>query len=148
MRVLAAFVLIGALFAGGCKASGVDTDSSTLWQPPPGLPGEGTSPVLAFGLRADDVWVVGGGTIERLLRDDTKAPRHQRFVVRMSSDLTILFAHNIDLAPRVPLKRGDRIHFRGKYVWSKQGGTVHWTHRDKRDKKAGGWIIWKGQNFR
>ena len=48
----------------------------------------------------------------------------------------------------MPFKRGDTIAFRGKYVWNEQGGVVHWTHRDKRDRNAGGWIIWNGQNFR
>lgn len=115
---------------------------------PPGLPAEGVAPQSAFSLRQSGIWVVGWGTVERLLRDDSKRPRHQRFVLRIDAIQTVMIAHNIDLAPRVPLKRGDRIAFRGEYVWNEQGGVVHWTHRDRRDRQAGGWIVWKGQNFR
>ncbi len=115
---------------------------------PDGFPRKGVTPQVAFNEKRDGAWVVGTGTVERILRDDTKAPRHQRFVVEIVPGQTMLVAHNIDFAPRVPLKPGDTIAFRGEYVWNVQGGVLHWTHRDKRDKNAGGWIVWKGQNFR
>ena len=115
---------------------------------PEGFPLEGLRPKRAFEQKARDTWVVGAGTVERILRDDTKRPRHQRFVLLIDPGLTILIVHNIDLAPRVPLRKGDTVAFRGQYVWNDQGGVVHWTHRDRRDRKAGGWIVWKGQNFR
>ncbi|MEO6462600.1 MAG: DUF3465 domain-containing protein, partial [Candidatus Eisenbacteria bacterium] len=115
---------------------------------PEGFPLAGTGVARAERERQSKAWGVDHGTVDRLLRDDTKRPRHQRFVVRVGAEHTVLVAHNIDLAPRVPLKRGDPIAFRGEYVWNDQGGVVHWTHRDRRDKTAGGWIVWKGQNFR
>jgi hypothetical protein len=167
MRFLAVFSLIGALLAAGCEAPARDPGAArapaasppaqaiapSATPPgspaiPAGFPSSGVDPRQAAADRLEDAWVVGTGTVERLLRDDTKAPRHQRFVVRVDPDLTLLFAHNIDIAPRVPLKRGDTIAFRGQYVWNAQGGVVHWTHRDKRDRNSGGWIVWKGQNFR
>ncbi|MEP7028622.1 MAG: DUF3465 domain-containing protein [Candidatus Eisenbacteria bacterium] len=100
----------------------------------------------AFRDHLSDVWVEGQGTVTRLLRDDTKRPRHQRFVVRVdgATGQTVMIAHNIDLAPRVPFKRGDRVSFRGQYVWNAQGGVVHWTHRDPHGgKDSGGWIRWR-----
>jgi hypothetical protein len=167
MRFLAVFSLIGALLAAGCEAPARDPGAArtpsasppaqAIAPPaglqdapavPPGLPAAGIDPRQAAADQRHDVWVVGTGTVERLLRDDTKAPRHQRFVVRIDERLTLLFAHNIDVAPRVPFKRGDRIAFRGQYVWNPQGGVVHWTHRSRGDRKAGGWIVWNGQNFR
>lgn len=110
------------------------------------------------GLRSR-VWVEGAGTVARLLRDDTKRPRHQRFVLRVdgAADFTVMIAHNIDLAPRVPLKPGDHITFRGEYVWNEQGGVVHRTHRDPRggpgagpgaEKGGGGWIRWRDFVYR
>jgi hypothetical protein len=148
MRFLAVFSLIGALLAAGCEAPARDPGAARAPAAPAGFPAEGLDPKTAAAEKRHDVWVVGTGTVERLLRDDTKSPRHQRFVVRIDERLTLLFAHNIDVAPRVPLKRGDTIAFRGQYVWNAQGGIVHWTHRNRGDKKAGGWIVWKGQNFR
>ena len=170
MRVLAVFLLLVALLGVGCEApEGAPGDStpaarsldpaplrpaapqawpSSVLAIPAGFPDEGADPRLV-GASDDGIWVVGTGTVERILRDDTKVPRHQRFVLRLGGDSrTLLFAHNIDIAPRVPLKRGDTLAFRGKYEWNDQGGVVHWTHRDKRDRSAGGWILWKGQNFR
>jgi hypothetical protein len=46
----------------------------------------------------------------------------------------------------VPFKRGDRVAFRGEYVWNAQGGVVHWTHRDP--KGGGGWIHWRDFVYR
>jgi signal peptidase I len=103
----------------------------------------------AYQARRSHVWVEGAGRVERLLRDDTKRPRHQRFIVDLGNGLTVLIAHNIDLASRVPLKKGDVIRFRGEYIWSEQGGTVHWTHRDpKGGKDSGGWIRWRDFVYR
>ena len=92
-----------------------------------------------------NVWVDGGGTVTRLLRDDTKRPRHQRFVVRIGTGaqaFTVMIAHNIDRAPRVPFKKGDDVTFRGEYVWNEQGGVVHWTHDPR------GWIRWRDFVYR
>jgi len=95
-------------------------------------------------------WVDGGGTITRILRDDKKRPRHQRFVVKIGSGanaFTVLVAHNIDLAPRVPIKKGEEITFHGEYIWNEQGGTVHWTHEDPKHEKEGGWIRYKDRVY-
>ena len=96
------------------------------------------------------VWVDGGGTVTRLLRDDTKPPRHERFIVKIGTGpeaFTVLIAHNIDEAPRVPLKKGDTITFRGQYVWNDQGGVIHETH-DLKGESEGGWIRRGDQVYR
>jgi len=93
----------------------------------------------AWRARRSDVRVEGSGTVEALLPDDREGSRHQKFIVRIDRELTVLVSHNIDLAPRVPLDRGDAVSFRGEYVWNAKGGIVHWTHHDPRGKR-GGWI--------
>jgi hypothetical protein len=93
-------------------------------------------------------WVEAGGTVERVLADDRSGLRHQRFIVRLEDGHTLLFAHNIDLAPRVPVEPGSRIRFRGIYEWSARGGTVHWTHHDPDRAGAGGWIDLEGRRYR
>ena len=117
---------------------------------PSGYPEDGLDPYTAFHYQKDRSWVVGTGVVERILRDDTKVPRHQRFVVRTYGDHTLLIIHNIDLAPRVPVKKGDRVGFRGEYVWNEQGGVIHFTHRKGRgrDRDGGGWIVRDGQGYR
>jgi hypothetical protein len=117
---------------------------------PSGYPDEGLEHRTAFNYEKDRVWVVDTGIVERILHDDTKAPRHQRFVVRTFGNHTLLVTHNIDVAPRVPVKKGDRVGFRGEYIWNEQGGVLHFTHRKGRgrDLDGGGWIVRDGQGYR
>lgn len=104
--------------------------------------------VRAYESRAQDVWVEGQGQVVKVLPDDNKGSRHQRFIIRTEFGPTILIAHNIDLAPRVePLAVGARVTFRGEYVWNDRGGVLHWTHHDPQGRHAGGWIRSGGQTF-
>jgi hypothetical protein len=89
----------------------------------------------------DDCWVEGHGIVIRLLHDDRQGARHQRFIVDQRNGQTLLVAHNLDIAARVPLGLGDRVQFRGLYEWNDLGGIVHWTHRDPRGEEPGGYIV-------
>ena len=94
-----------------------------------------------FRERRSGVVVEGAGTVEKLLGDDLVGSRHQRFVLRLSPQQTILVSHNIDLAPRLDsLRIGDEVYFRGQYEWKPRGGVVHWTHHDPAGARAGGWL--------
>jgi hypothetical protein len=92
--------------------------------------------------------VESSGVIDKILADDHEGSRHQRFVVRLRNGETLLFAHNIDLAPRVPLREGDEVHFRGQYEWNERGGLIHWTHDDPHRERMGGWIRHDGEDYR
>ncbi|MAE96458.1 MAG: hypothetical protein CL910_17555 [Deltaproteobacteria bacterium] len=100
-------------------------------------------PVLeAFRAGHSDLIVEGRGVVEKVLRDDTKGSRHQRFVLRLDSGHTVLISHNIDLAPRIPaLRRGDEVQFKGEYEWNDRGGVVHWTHRDPQGRHPHGFLV-------
>ena len=102
----------------------------------------------AFRARESDVWVEVGGDVERILPDDDEGSRHQKFILRVSREQTVLVAHNIDLARRVPLRRGDRVELRGEYEWNDRGGVLHWTHHDPRGNRDGGWIRHDGVLYR
>ena len=102
----------------------------------------------AYENKRSDIQVSGSGVVKRLLRDDDEGTRHQKFILKMVSGLSVLVAHNIDLAPRVAnLKEGDRIEFHGEYEWSKQGGVLHWTHLDPRGKHEAGWLKYNGKIY-
>lgn len=95
-----------------------------------------------------DVMVGGTGTVDRVLADDTDGSQHQRFILRLASGQTLLVAHNIDLAPYLTgLQVGDRVSFCGEYIYSDQGGTIHWTHHDPAAKHVAGWLDWQGQRY-
>jgi hypothetical protein len=94
-----------------------------------------------FQSRQSDVWLTASGEVIKILSDDNKGSRHQRFLVKVNLTQTVLIAHNIDLAERVAnLQSGDMIQFYGEYEWNEKGGVIHWTHHDPAGKKAGGWI--------
>ena len=108
----------------------------------------GKSPQRVFTKADDEAWIEGRGIVVRLLSDDGDGARHQRFVVDMRNGQTLLIAHNIDLAPRVPVGLGDSIRFRGSYEWSDLGGVVHWTHRDPMSAGEGGYVQHRDQTYR
>lgn len=95
----------------------------------------------AFANQQSGVQVSGQGTVTEVLPDDDNGSRHQRFILRLASGQTVLVAHNIDIAPRVPsLAVGDAIAFYGVYEWSSKGGTIHWTHHDPDGSHVAGWL--------
>ncbi|MEE9274608.1 MAG: DUF3465 domain-containing protein [bacterium] len=102
----------------------------------------------AFEERRSGLWLRARGEVARLLEDDRKGARHQRFILRLPDGLTLLIAHNIDVAPRVPARVGDGLEVYGRYEWSRKGGVIHWTHRDPRGERAGGWIRHLGKSYR
>lgn len=93
-------------------------------------------------------WVGFNGKIVQNLNDDNKGSRHQKFLVSPISGITLLVAHNIDLAARVPVNIGDSISLYGRYEWNNRGGVMHWTHHDPKGKKKGGWIKANGKVYR
>ncbi len=96
---------------------------------------------LAFKNQQSDLQVKGRGRVTRLLKDDLKGSRHQRFILQLSSGQTLLVAHNIDLAPKIlSLQPGDLVEFYGEYEWNSQGGVIHWTHRDPNGNHPHGWL--------
>lgn len=101
-----------------------------------------------FRQRRSDVILTDAGTVVHILPDDNEGSRHQRLLVEVDHcDVTIKIAHNIDLAPRVPVRKGDRLEFKGEYEWNEMGGAVHWTHHDPKKWREGGWIDHEGQRY-
>jgi len=78
------------------------------------------------------------GAVERILADDAHPPRHQRFLLRPARGQTLLIAHNLEIARRVPIQVGDQVTVRGEYEWNEEGGLLHNTHF--RGRGPCGWI--------
>ena len=79
--------------------------------------------------------------------DDHDSARHQRFVIDIGDRQTLLIAHNIELAERVPVGMGDRVRVRGLYEWNDLGGLLHWTHHDPLEDEEGGWILYRRRTY-
>ncbi|NBB91984.1 MAG: DUF3465 domain-containing protein [Gammaproteobacteria bacterium] len=140
------FLLILAALVGADR-SGLDR---WVAGPEPALETADSDAVLAraFENRRNDLQVRGEGQVVRVLPDDNDGSRHQRFILRLDSGQTLLVAHNIDLAPRIPdLQRGDRIEFFGEYEWTDKGGVIHWTHHDPDGDHVTGWLRHEGRTY-
>ncbi|BCI77650.1 lipoprotein [Vibrio cholerae] len=102
----------------------------------------------AYLSQQSDLQVQGFGQVSKVLPDDNDGSRHQKFILKLNSGQTLLVAHNIDLAPRIPnLKVGDSVEFYGEYEWNKKGGVLHWTHKDPQNRHAHGWLKHNGQVY-
>jgi len=102
----------------------------------------------AFEQRQSKLLVQGEGRVTKLLKDDNEGSRHQRFILQVNPQQTILIAHNIDLAPRIDsLAEGDVVTFSGQYEWNNKGGVVHWTHHDPQGRHPGGWLKHHGKTY-
>lgn len=113
--------------------------------PPSAAPG-GAAVLEAFKARRSGVEVEATGVVARRLADDRKGLPHERFILRVG-DLTVLVAHNTELAPPVPVAVGDTVEVRGEYEWNQLGGVIHWTHRDPDGRHAPGWIRLRGRLY-
>lgn len=96
-----------------------------------------------YGKGDTGCWIEDTGFVRRLLSDDDDGSRHQRFILQLRDGGTLLIAHNIDLAQRIPLGLGDRVYFRGMYEWNDLGGLVHWTHHDPQGIEDGGYVRYR-----
>lgn len=104
--------------------------------------------VEAYSTHRNLPQVQGSGIVVKVLKDDTNGLQHQKFLLKVSDDITILIAHNIDLAPRVAdIHESDTVGFKGEYIYTPKGGTVHWTHKDPRGKHAAGWLQHNGKTY-
>lgn len=92
-------------------------------------------------------WVTLSGKVIKLLKDDREGAMHQRFLIEIAPHTTLLIAHNIDLAKRVPVQQDTLVTLRGEYVWNDKGGVLHWTHHDPKNRIQGGWIDYQGLRY-
>ena len=153
MKKLLLLAAIAAVFFYLNRGPAPPVPDTGLQAPPatatdPARTGDRDPIAAAYEERRSDVQVTGSGRVARILGDDSLGDRHQRFILDLPSGLTVLIAHNIDLATRVePLAVGDAVEFHGVYEWNDKGGVVHWTHHDPQGQHEPGWLKHRGRTF-
>lgn len=144
MQKLVILIVAAALLLGGFDDKGRISFSQAVFAEQSG------DQLLAEAFRShrSNLQVRSQATVAKLLGDDDKGSRHQRFLVRLNSGQTLLVAHNMDLAPRIAdLREGDSIEISGEYEWNNKGGVIHWTHRDPNGRHVSGWIKHGGRLY-
>ena len=121
--------------------------SAPSGEPAAGTEDEADAILAAFAAQRSDVLVQTRAEVARVLPDDNVGSRHQKAILRLASGHTILLAHNIDLAERVPFDQGDVVEVKGEYEYTEQGGVIHWTHHDPGGRHPGGWIKHEGATY-
>lgn len=102
----------------------------------------------AYQQQLSNIQVQSKGEVKAILADDNDGSRHQKMILKLENGLTVLVAHNIDLAPRVEgLRKGEIVEFYGEYEYSPKGGVIHWTHHDPQAKHVDGWLKYQGKSY-
>jgi hypothetical protein len=83
----------------------------------------------------------------QVLPDDTNGNQHQKWVVRLSNGKTMQAVYNSDMCPRVPVQVGDRVAMGGMFLWTNQGGLLHWLHHDPRGNRPDGYVMLNGTYY-
>ncbi|AJB47642.1 DUF3465 domain-containing protein [Acinetobacter nosocomialis] len=102
----------------------------------------------AYDRRQSNVQVQGSGRVKAILKEDNDGTKHQKFILVLKNGLSILVAHNIDLAPKIDdLHKGDIVEFNGEYEYNEKGGVLHWTHHDPQNRHENGWLKHNGHIY-
>lgn len=102
----------------------------------------------AYKQQISNIQVQSKGEVKAILADDNDGSRHQKMILKLENGLTVLVAHNIDLAPRVEgLRKGEIVEFYGEYEYSPKGGVIHCTHHDPQGKHVDGWLKYQGKSY-
>ncbi len=151
LAVLGVLALVGYLRTPqslGISGPGTSPAPSATSSPRSSVDSGAESIERAIAAKAEEVWVRVEAVVHKELPDDTEGDEHQRFLITLDSGVTVLVAHNTDVAPRVPVKVGTRVKIRGKYVWNDKGGLIHWTHHNERKPDDEfGWIQVGAERF-
>jgi hypothetical protein len=97
--------------------------------------------------RRRKVEITVGAYVKKVLPDDNRGLPHERFLIGLNNDSTVLVAHDTAMAPRIPLNAGDYVVIHGEYIWNEKGGVLHWTHHTDTARHEGGWIDFAGKRY-
>lgn len=93
--------------------------------------------------------VIKNALVVKVLRNDNKGARHQRWIVQIENGVTITIIHNIDIAEKVPLAVGDSVEVAGELIYGdrKKDPILHWTHEDPKGKRIAGYVVHNGERY-
>lgn len=101
---------------------------------------------LSTPARVDFQGVVTGSP--RFFYGRTTHAEHEAFYVRSEAG-PVEVVDNVKIAPRVPVRSGDRVEIAGlmEHDADKRLPVVHWTHHDPSGRRPGGFIRYGGRIY-
>jgi len=127
--------ILAALLLVGCGASQPDNAAALS--------------DIASGRGGREVLVQG--TVERVFRPSYGPDgEHEQFLIGISSAgqrADIFVAHNVGIAPYVPLRTGDDVTVKGDLEIDAAGPVIHWTHHDPAFRHEAGFIEVHGRLY-
>jgi hypothetical protein len=74
---------------------------------------------------------------------------HEHFRVHSDDGVDVAIADNVSIAPRCPVRPGDRVEIRGEFARAYADGSplVHWTHHDPTAHHPDGFIEYDGHRY-
>ena len=137
LRVLAlGLSLIGSLAFAGNNARLVDH---------PGQIQTDSDLVVAVQSHKNQFYVEAGNlVVTRILPDDTSGLPHQKWETKLSDGSTVTIVYNSDMGVRVPVQIGSSFGVGGQFIWTAQGGLVHWVHDDPKKIRPDGYVFVDG----
>lgn len=103
--------------------------------------------MAAWKRQESNVVVQFDARVVLLMPDLVDVVTAQQFIVELDNGHRLLVSHNLDESSPVPLAATSKVHIKGEYDWTESGGMIHWTHKDRSGKRAGGWIAYDGIRY-
>ncbi len=93
--------------------------------------------------------IIKEAKVVKLLRNDNKGAKHQRWIIQIQEGITITVVYNLDLALKVPLSAGDTIELAGELVFGDRykDPILHWTHADPNKRRTDGYVLLNGKRY-
>lgn len=136
VAAISLFTQFGFAGSGGSQAShpGQVTDDSRL--------------VAAFKARRGVDFIEAGNlVVTKLLPDDNQGLRHQKWQARLSNGGILTIVYNSDMDEKVPLNVGDVFSVGGQFIWTGNGGLIHWVHDDPKGRRPDGYVLFDGVQY-
>lgn len=101
--------------------------------------------VQAVNSRQNQFYVEGAQlVVTNILPDDTQGLPHQKWEARLSDGSIVMIVYNSDMGERIPVQIGATFSVGGQFIWTPQGGLVHWVHADPKHKRPDGYVMFDG----
>lgn len=90
-----------------------------------------------------NVHYVEGGNIvvTKIYPDDNQGLPHQSWEAQLSDKSFIKVVYNTNMGEYIPVQVGMTFSVGGQFIWTKDGGLIHWLHHDPKQKRPDGWVF-------